>query len=161
MFWWSTHVLLCAQSYRHDSTHPGLFTSWGALPSSGLPSYKQRIAGWVFFFFFFFFFFPKLFPWWDLNLGPSTRQASALTIRPYRRRPTNILLPDCRRCNKANAETLCISPGCPTEAEMWIQWSGRRWLLVSKEWYTERPCTSEYFKALLIRCKIWGGVLHK
>ena len=48
------------QSYRHDSTHPGLFTSWGALPSSGLPSCKQRIAGWLFFFFFFFF--PKLFP---------------------------------------------------------------------------------------------------
>ena len=74
------------QSYRHDSTHPGLFTNWGALPSSGLPSCKQRIAGWFFFFFFFFFFlklFPKLFPWWDLNLGPSTRQASALTIRPY------------------------------------------------------------------------------
>ena len=27
----------------------------------------------------------------------------------------------CRRCNKANAETLCISPGCCAEAEMWIQ----------------------------------------
>ena len=58
------------QSHRHDGTHPGLFTSWGALPSSGLPSCKQRIAGLFFFFFFFFFFFdnnrnfffPKLFP---------------------------------------------------------------------------------------------------
>ena len=38
------------QSHRHDSTHPGLFTSWGALPSSRLPSCKQRIAGLFFFF---------------------------------------------------------------------------------------------------------------
>ena len=32
--------------------------SWGALPSSGLPSCKQRIAGWLFFFLFF----PETFP---------------------------------------------------------------------------------------------------
>ena len=37
------------QSYRHDSTHPGLFTSWGALPLFRLPSCKERIA--VFYFF--------------------------------------------------------------------------------------------------------------
>ena len=35
--------------------------------------------------------------------------------------PTSILLPDCMRCNKADAETLCISLGCRAEAEMWIQ----------------------------------------
>ena len=60
------------QSYRHDSTHPGLFTSWGALPSSGLPSCKQRIAG--FFFLFFFNFLSRNFSHgeiqtWDLPLG--------------------------------------------------------------------------------------------
>ena len=31
MFQWTTHVLLCAQSHRHDSTQPSLFTSWVAL----------------------------------------------------------------------------------------------------------------------------------
>ena len=53
-------------------------------------------------------------------------------------------------------------------------WSGRRWLLLYvpqgvdlgeggshliKEW--TRSCTSEYCKALLIRCKICGEALHK
>ena len=89
------HVLtvhICSFMCTNDSTHPGLFKSWGALPSSGLPSCKQRIAGW---FFFVFVFSPKLF---NRNFfrnfshgeiwtwGPSTRQASALTIWPYWRR---------------------------------------------------------------------------
>ena len=84
-----TCSFMCTNHIDMIAHTPGLFTSWGALPSSGLPSCKQSIAGFFFFFFFFSETFPKLFPWWDSNLGPSTRQASALTIQPYRRRHVN------------------------------------------------------------------------
>ena len=61
------------KSHRHDSIHPSLFMSWGALLSSGLPSCKQRMGG-IFFF--------SNFPSRYWKPGPSTWQASALTIKP-------------------------------------------------------------------------------
>ena len=51
-------------------------------------------------------------------------------------------------CWSRNVDTAAMSPVCFPES-----WSGMRWLLLIKQWNTERPCTSEYCKVSLIRCK--------
>ena len=59
--------------------HTSAFYKWEALPSSGLPSCKQRMAGILNIFWNFLL---KPFSRWDLNLGPSSQQMSVLTIKP-------------------------------------------------------------------------------
>ena len=74
-------------------------------------------------------------------------------------------------CAKANAETMCVSPGWRAEVQMsiWLSYhlyapqgvdlGGGGYSSSKNGINTERLCTSEYDKALLIQCNICGEAL--
>ena len=75
-------VFYVHQSKRHDSTHPGLFTSWGALPIIRT-SIMQAEDGWHLFFFRNFF--CRNFSHGEIrNLGPSTQQVTGCQPKTFK-----------------------------------------------------------------------------